>query len=213
MSAQDTKERILACTTELIKELNGNIDNVTIRTIADRAGVGVGLTNHYFKSKDCLIAECVDNAFSDLFAIFMPGREDILDRENVGPNEATKRVIAGLVEFMRKNEAMTRVALLMDAKNPTDRDYTGRIVNSLAYCMVDRRKLEEMLTNDKISEKMKQQFREHFVNEQKIKAFTIVSTLKEAFLRKDCMDTTIGLDLKNEEQRDEYLDELIEIIM
>ena len=213
MSAQETKEKILACTTELIKELNGDISNVTIRTIAERAGIGVGLTNHYFKSKECLIAECVDAVFKDMFTVFMSDREDIYGREEAGPNESTKRVVRSLVEFMLQNSAMTRVAFMSDAEHPSDKDYTGRIVNSLAYCMVDRKKLEEMLTNDMFTEKMKQQFREHFVSEQRIRAFMIISSLKEAFLRREFMTQAMGVDFNDAEQRNEYVDELVELVM
>ncbi len=67
MSAKETKEKILKCTTELILERGGDISNVTIRTIAARAGIGVGLTNHYFSSKEQLIEECIASVFSELF--------------------------------------------------------------------------------------------------------------------------------------------------
>lgn len=211
MGAIETKQRILNTTMELINERGGDIDNVTIRMIADRAGIGVGLTNHYFKSKDLLVAECVDSIFKDVFAGFIAASREV--GENAGPMEAAKKAAVRLVNFMFDNEAVARVALISDAKSPSGSDYTTRLVNSFAYCMVDRRKLEEMLSNDRMTDKMKQQFREHFVSEQRIKAFMIVSAIKEAFLRRDSLVKAIGVDLRDPDQCSEYLDELIEMLM
>ena len=47
----DVKESIIDATTELIRESNGNLDQVTIRNIAHRADVSIGLINYHFKSK------------------------------------------------------------------------------------------------------------------------------------------------------------------
>jgi AcrR family transcriptional regulator len=38
---------------------SGDIKKITIRRIAEEAGVGVGLINHYFETKDNLIEVCV----------------------------------------------------------------------------------------------------------------------------------------------------------
>lgn len=211
MSATETKQKILDTTMMLINERGGDIENVTIRMIANRAGIGVGLTNHYFKSKDLLVAECVDSVFKDVFAEFIAATKEA--GENAGPMEATKKAAVRLMAFMFDNEVVTKVALLCDAKSPAGSDYTTRLVNSFAYCMVDRRKLEEMLLNDRMSDRMKQQFREHFVSEQRIKAFMIVSAIKEAFLRRDLLAKTIGVDLRDPNQCSEYLDEMIEMLM
>lgn len=211
MSATETKQKILDTTMMLINERGGDIDNVTIRMIANRAGIGVGLTNHYFKSKEILVAECVDSVFKDVFAEFVTVMKETGD--NAGPMEATKKAAVRLMSFMFDNEAVARVALLCDSKTPSGGDYTTRLVNSFAYSMVDRRKLEEMLSNDRMTDKMKQQFREHFVSAQRIKAFMIVSTIKEAFLRRDSLVKTIGVDLRDPEQCGEYLDEMIELLM
>lgn len=217
MSAEETRNRILNCTVELIKERNGDISNVTIRTIADKAGIGVGLTNHYFKSKELLIEECVNTAFKDLFSSFMTAPSEdpdtLLEHEAAGPMEAAKRAARNVMHFMLNNEALARVAFLQNTASPDISDYTTRLTNSFAYCMVDRHKLEEMLSNDRMTDKMKQQFREHFVSEQRIKAFMITSTLKEAFLRKEYLVATIGVDLDDSEQCDEYVDELVEMLM
>ncbi len=212
MSALETKEKILDVTMALIKERKGDIGNVTIRMIADRAGIGVGLTNHYFKSKELLIGECVDNIMKDIFAGFVSA-EETASAEKLTPIEATKRVAKSVMHFLLENEEVARVAFLHDAEAPDQEDYTARLVNSFAYCMVDRHQLEGMLNNDRISEKMKQQFREHFVSEQRRKAFMITASLKDAFLRRNLLSANIGIDLNNPEKCDEYIDEIVEMLM
>lgn len=216
MSAEETRARILDCTIELIKERDGDISNVTIRMIADRAGVGVGLTNHYFKSKDTLIAECVESVFRDIFLAFeYSGSEPdpIFGKVNDNPTETAKRAARNIMSFLLENAAIARVAVQTDFFCPSGEDYFTRLTNALAYAMVDRNKVEAMLSNDRISEKMKQQFREHFVSEQRRKAFMIISSLKEAFMRMRVLHEIIGVDLMNPGQREEYVDELVEMLM
>ena len=59
MNVKNCKEELIAITTALIKENNGDVEKVTIRDIASRSGVSVGLINYHFGDKDKLITECV----------------------------------------------------------------------------------------------------------------------------------------------------------
>lgn len=208
MGASETKEKILQCTIQLINELGGDFDKVTIRMIAERAGVGVGLTNHYFKSKELLFSECVDTAFGDLLALFnVPGAED------KNPIELTKETALSVLEFFLKNESLATVALVNDCCQPSAENYTTRIVDSFAYCLVDKHQLADITSNTMMNEKMKTQFREHIISEQRMKAFMITATLKEAFLRRALLRETIGVDIMNEEQRVDYIEETIGMLM
>lgn len=210
MSALETKEKILATTLELIKERNGDTANVTIRMIADRAGIGVGLTNHYFKSKELLIGECIGPVLEGLFESFGQGGDE---HPAGSPLETTKREARSLMRFMLENEAVARAAILSNVPASNGEDYFTKLTDMFAYSMVDRRQLDEMLNNDRISEKMKQQFREHFVSEQRRKAFMIVTSIREAFLRKDSLADLIGVDLSDADNCDDYIDEMIEMLM
>ncbi|MBO4415530.1 MAG: TetR family transcriptional regulator [Lachnospiraceae bacterium] len=325
MSAKETKERILKCTTELILERGGDISNVTIRTIAARAGIGVGLTNHYFSSKEQLIEECIESVFSELFEMLAgngivttagidkannadgklkvgselsddigneqkagfsgvdrngqkaetegsdgsepkageladekddllaglldPDPEDendlalslqetltagddeltaglagtdiltenslssgILEDDEHGGDEATHRAADLVMNFLIKNEAIAKAALVRDAQNPLAKDYTAKLTDAFAYAMVDHRKFEEIENNDRMTERMKEQFREHIVSEQKLKAFMIMSSIKEALIRREVLKENMQIDLLDEEQRKEYVDSLLEML-
>ena len=153
MSAKETKDKILKCTTELITERGGDIDNVTIRMIASRAGVGVGLTNHYFESKEQLVNECNDRIFAELF--------DTLKGDMTGGDDATRKAAGAVMGFLIKNEAFSKAALIRDTQNPSSTDYTAKLTDAFAFAMVDRKKFEEIENNDRMTERMKEQFKEH----------------------------------------------------
>ena len=296
MSAKETKEKILKCTTELLLERGGDIGNVTIRTIAARAGIGVGLTNHYFSSKEQLIEECIESVFSELFEMLGgegsykpseihsdPGSDEIsvngsgsteepetaakagsdnitglpeaqpadtaedtsdldLDDEllsglyetdefesdtagpeNVSPSvlemseesgtdEVTRKTAGMVMDFLIRNEAIAKAALSRDVQNPLSTDYTARLTDAFAYAMVDKKKLDEIENNDRMTERMKEQFKEHIINEQKLKAFMIMSSVKEALIRREVLKTSMDIDLKDDEQRDRYVDSLMELL-
>ena len=59
MTANDeAKESIIQSAIGLIEVSDGNIRNITARSIADKSGVSLGLINYHFGSKDNLIAIC-----------------------------------------------------------------------------------------------------------------------------------------------------------
>ncbi|MBQ3912398.1 MAG: TetR/AcrR family transcriptional regulator [Lachnospiraceae bacterium] len=211
MSALETKEKILDTTLALIKERNGDTVGVTIRMIADRAGIGVGLTNHYFRSKEILIEECIAPVMETVFDNFKQAPEE--DGGRVGSIEATKREARFVMHFMLENEAVARAAIQANVASGNGEDYFSRLTDAFAYSMADKAELEAMLNNDRISEKMKQQFREHCVSEQRRKAFMITSSIREAFIRKDTLPGIIGIDLNDSEQCDEYIDEMVEMLL
>lgn len=47
-------------------------------------------------------------------------------------------------------------------------------------------------------------------DKKKINAFMITSVLQEAFLRKDLMQDNFGIDFYNKEQRDQFIDYIVE---
>lgn len=59
-SAGDTRTRILEAAAGLLNE-GGDPQRITVRQIAERAGVGVGLINYHFQSRDNLLNEVVSS--------------------------------------------------------------------------------------------------------------------------------------------------------
>ena len=52
------KEAIVQAAIALMEEKENRLDEITVREICKRAGVGLGLVNYHFGSKERLLAAC-----------------------------------------------------------------------------------------------------------------------------------------------------------
>lgn len=62
---KDARERIIEVTLRILEEVD-DIDKITVRQIAERAGVGVGLINYHFKTKDNLLSIAIGDTMSNI---------------------------------------------------------------------------------------------------------------------------------------------------
>ncbi len=186
MKAEKTKELIIEQTILLITETDGNVDLLTIRKIAERANIGVGLINHYFESKDKLIELCVQRIIGGVVHSF---RVD----ECVGmkPIEMTKYVVKQVIDFLMKNEQISKISILGDLKNPKEKDNSMNTVLGLAHCMAGGQNTDQYLR----------------------KAFYLITILQESFLRKNVLVENMGVDFCDKAQRDHYIEELVDTMM
>lgn len=183
MKSEKTKEKIIEQTICLIKEANGDVEQITMRKIAERSGIGVGLANHYFQSKENLIEVCVQSIIQEVIGAFNPALA-----ENANPIETTKCVAKQVMGFLMENPQISRVSILDDLKQPKATDNTMKTVLGFG-----RRLSGGQLTDT-----------------QKLQAFMITAVLQEAFLRKDLFKESFGVDFYDKEQRDEFIDRLVE---
>jgi len=109
----DVKENIISVTTELIEQSNGNIKNITARAIAEKAGVGLGLINYHFGSKDNLVATCVQRIIGKVIMGFSTEKEYANDKERV-----TAWAIY-VFDFLFEHPAISRISILGDLQNYT----------------------------------------------------------------------------------------------
>ncbi len=183
MKSDITKENIIRHTICLIQETDGMPENITIRKIAERAGVGIGLINHYFGSKDKLIEICVQTIISGVINAFSPNL-----REGGDSIETTKSVAKQVMDFLMKNQQISKISILGDLKQPKSLDNTMKTVLGFGAC----------LSGGQTTEK------------HKINAFMITAVLQEAFLRKDLLQDSFGIDFYDKEQRDQFINCIVE---
>ncbi len=58
MANRDMKSELIEQTIQLVGQAGGDVERVTVREIAAAAGVGVGLVNYHFGSKEALLHCC-----------------------------------------------------------------------------------------------------------------------------------------------------------
>ena len=114
----EIKDKIINVTIDLIKEANGNIDKITIREIAKRAEIGVGLINYHFKSKKNLIDVCVRQIISNVITQSKPNMEEL------SPMEKLKCSVKIPIDFIMDNPEIAKISILGDLTQGQANDNT-----------------------------------------------------------------------------------------
>lgn len=96
---QDARNRILTATKEILEETD-NIDQITVRQIAERANVGVGLINYHFKSKDNLLGTAVGSEMAKMAGGFLKAAGD----PGADPVERLKTMLKELFQYGEKHK-------------------------------------------------------------------------------------------------------------
>ena len=104
----EIKDKIIDVTIDLIKETNGAIDKITIREIAKRAEIGVGLVNYHFQSKKNLVDICVQQIIRGVIARSKP------DMTQLTPIEQLKYSVKIPIDFIMAHPEISRISILND---------------------------------------------------------------------------------------------------
>lgn len=183
-----TKERIVAATISLIME-NKDVSQIPISSIAERAGVGIGLINYHFQTKSNLVNLCVQQVVGKLFGTF----EEISgELAHLQPIDRLKSLIKFITAFMIENPELSRISTLTDLANGMENDNSAYIMK--AYYPF----IKEAFDGTK-SEK-----------EQKVILHALISTVQVTFLRKE-VNKLSGFDFYDENQRNEFINILVDL--
>ncbi|MEK4511377.1 TetR/AcrR family transcriptional regulator [Paenibacillus anaericanus] len=183
--SDEAKQAIIRATTDLIMQSNGNMDEITTRMIAEKAGVGVGLINYHFQTKDNLVEVCVQKIIDDVTDNFRPQLNS-----NLNTNERLKSVVKMVADFLMGNQALSRISILADQARPAVNDNTMKTIKGLTAVIVN---------SDGVLRKS-----------DKFSAFALTSVLQSAFLRKDMTTEICGYDFNMKEQRDSFIDLMVD---
>jgi TetR/AcrR family transcriptional regulator, regulator of cefoperazone and chloramphenicol sensitivity len=181
----DPKERILTATAAILKE-QADPAEITVRQIADRAGVSLGAINYHFQSKDNLLNEAVGRIVGDLAA----GWYQPLQHADVDPLTRLRRLFkesTSIVVRYPKFVEMTIAPLLLQG------DF------SVPMLIVPL--LREILGPEQSE------------LELRLRAFELVVALQVVGLRNEAFRRYSGVDLFNEAQRDAAVDILIDNVI
>ena len=193
MNVKNCKEELIAITTTLIKENNGDVDKVTIRDIASRSGVSVGLINYHFGDKDKLITECVQRIINNTVNSFKPTMDvdETLDSKEKGKQRLIKTA-QRVFGFFFEQPSISRVSILDDYKNYTNESRSYFSLKGFSRVIGDA--VEEQEEKERIS-------------------FLLTTSMQVAFLRSLTDPMLLGFDLSKVEDRNRYIEYLVNRLM
>lgn len=185
------REKIMDAATALIEEKGERLEEITVREICARAGVGLGLCNYYFKSKEKLIEACVERIVNKIVKEF----EGLRERTgSLSPFEALEELGYLTLTFLCEHEAVSRISMLSDFRAPKEDDNTRRTCRAyeplVAACRPE-------LSPQEVSRL----------------TFALISSMQSAFLRREVLLGETGTDLKDPAQRRAYHRELLALIV
>ncbi len=178
------KNHIIEVTTKLIEKHNGSIKDITARMIAAKAGVGLGLINYHFGSKEKLITECVQRIIGKVVTEFQMTEQYETDKERL-TNCATY-----VFNFLFEHSAISRVSILGDLQNYTEN------CNSV----LTQRGFSLSLKSD-ISNEDKSMF-----------VFILTAAMQIAFLGSETLKQLLGYDFTKIEDRAAYIGKLVDFL-
>ncbi|GIO41162.1 TetR/AcrR family transcriptional regulator [Paenibacillus apis] len=176
----DAKKAIVDATIELIQESGGNIEELTVRTIAERSNVGIGLINYHFQTKENLIEVSVQQIIGEVISKFKPDMNGNLNRI-----EQLKNVVKSVADFLAGNPSVARISILGDFKTPKTFDNTMQTVKGFGLSLKDV----------------------NFPDKDKtLLMFMITSVLQAVFLRRELSEELFGYQFDDKVQRDRFID-------
>ena len=178
----DSREAIIQAAIQLIGEKGERMEEITVREICARAQVGLGLVNYHFGSKEALLDLCVERMVNGVVAHFAAVREKT---EGLPPFEKLEFLGNMTFGFLFAHEALARISVLSDLKQPDGDDNTHRTYRAylplVAACRPD--------------------WPEEVVRE---KTFFLITVMQQAFLRHRQIKETLGTDLNIEAERNAF---------
>lgn len=183
------KEKIIEATIELIGACH-SIESVTVRDIAAKAGVGVGLINYHFQTKENLINQCVQKMIGNTIDNF-----DKLYRSlAMEPLEKLRFLTKRMCLFLVLNQSVSRISILSDQLNGTSSDNTSQTIK--AYLPVMR----------EVCGSETSQYQLYLITH------ILIATLQSSFLRRDVLIQSASIDFYDAEQRDLLVDRIIDVL-
>ena len=191
MTANDeAKESIIQAAIGLIEVSDGNIRNITARSIADKSGVSLGLINYHFGSKDNLIAICCSRIINKTLVSMSPENIDYKKDDGLTDKERLISYAKQTFEFIYKNDSTVKLSVLSDLQ-----DYSpdcNSVLTQKGFLLALRGDMPE--------------------SQKKHIAFSLVSIMQSAFLAGDNAKEITGYDLKTAKQRAQFISDTVNML-
>ncbi|MEN1758890.1 TetR/AcrR family transcriptional regulator [Anoxynatronum sibiricum] len=185
MSGTDARSNIIKTVVAMLAE-GEDVEKITVRQVAERANVGMGLINYHFSSKNALLGIAVANYMATMAAGFAtPGEYSGSD-----PVEKLKTMLTKLYSFAEQHEKLIKFTItqnLLDGEMQTPLF----IVPLLKEIFGDRRDSIQL----------------RIIALQMLLPIQVASINPAEFLLYS------GIDLYNERQRNHYIETLVDNLL
>lgn len=188
--SKNVKEAILNAAIELINEKGSNTDEITVRDICKRAGIGSGLVNYHFQTKENLIAQCIQRIISDV----IKKTETVYNSlPPMTPDEKLRAMVKYTCKFLVEHENISRISIVTDLTTNNPNDNTSQTLE--AYFPLMRRVFSPTTGDEEVRQR----------------TYFMLLSLQGAFLRGALSKKDAGLDFRDSEQRDCLVDKIIDL--
>ncbi|MDR0293774.1 MAG: TetR/AcrR family transcriptional regulator [Oscillospiraceae bacterium] len=179
---QDLRHKLVKAAQSLMSEVK-DVEKVTVRQIAERAGVGTGLVNYHFKSKDNLMSIAIGDVMARAISEFM--ESDGYSRTE--PIVKLKKMLKKLCDLAGNDKKLIRFMML--------REMTEGSMQAPLYIVP---LLKEIFGGQKDDMQLR------------IIALQLIQPIQASALNTAAFYMYSGIDLGNSEQRGRFIDALIE---
>lgn len=186
----ESKEIIIQATTDLIQESNGDVNKITLRKISERAGVGLGLINYHFGSKEQLIVLCVQRIINNVVMCFSPDKKDYSANDGLEDKERLADWAKQVYDFLFENYAISSISILGDMQN----------YHAKSNSVYTQKGFSMAIQNDIGEEK------------KRLLAFMLTSAMQVAFLAGNASKEILGYNLRDKSERDRFVESLVEML-
>lgn len=186
---ENIKEKIINETIKLIEEKGSNPDNITIRDICSRVGIGAGLVNYHFQTKENLIRLCVQKIIDNVIKQYHSVYETL---DGMAPMEKLRFMAKSTCTYLATHENISRISILTDMTSTNENDNTAGTV--AAFFPLFRRVCPTEITDDEVKKRV----------------YLMALTFQSVFLRSALLKKEIDFDFQNEQQRGQLVDKIID---
>ena len=179
----ETRDKIIQTTIELIKKY-GDTNLITVREIASDAGVGIGLVNYHFQTKENLINVCILELIGQSIFQMQSAPHD----EKIKPKDMFIALSKGIAGFMAQNPGLSMISVKKNLTSPESNDNMSQLSQMLLPI------LKEAYDGKKESKELL------------ILLQLLISSISVAFLRNSVTDPELDIDFMDLTQRDSFVE-------
>lgn len=186
MTQSEARERILSATTALLMQEDSDPEHITIREIARQAGVGIGLINYHFQSKENLLKQAIDS----LTGTIADQWQAMLDPTLSDPVQRLKALLKANAAVGVDNIRLARLSILSEL-----------LYGDLEVPLIILPVLKEIFgrgTDDQ---------------EIRVIAFMLVTSLQVMLVRERTFRKYAGINIYDPQQREHLIDFIVDHLM